>query len=150
MYRTNSIATSTLEGFLPPGKQRRSKQVSKLALSAVLVFLLSSTPVHGESSRRLSVLYKFTGGIDGQAPVGALIQDNAGNLYGTTTTSGSLNCTQQGSCGTVFEVSTKAGFESTLYDFTGASGNGPAGGWSRTQRVLAPCLPVTNHTQFVI
>ncbi len=127
MYQTNSIATSTLEGFLPSGTPR-SKQASKLTIPAVLVFLLSTTALQAESSRSLSVLYTFTGGVDGQAPAAALIQDNAGNLYGTTTTSGTQNCTQLGVCGTVFEVSTKGGFESTLYDFTGASGNGPAGG----------------------
>jgi uncharacterized repeat protein (TIGR03803 family) len=31
---------------------------------------------------KFSVLYNFTGGLDGYDPVGALVQDSAGNLYG--------------------------------------------------------------------
>jgi hypothetical protein len=44
-----------------------------------------------------TVLYEFTGGADGCGPVGALVADAAGNLYGTTS-QGSVNG------GTVFKV----------------------------------------------
>ncbi len=37
-----------------------------------------------DSSGNESVLYKFTGGTDGQSPAGGLAIDAAGNLYGTT------------------------------------------------------------------
>jgi len=44
-----------------------------------------------------TVLYEFTGGADGCGPVGSLVADTAGNLYGTAS-QGSVNG------GTVFEV----------------------------------------------
>lgn len=44
-----------------------------------------------------TVLYQFTGGSDGCGPVGGLVADAAGNLYGTTS-QGIVNA------GTVFEV----------------------------------------------
>jgi uncharacterized repeat protein (TIGR03803 family) len=60
-----------------------------------------------------SVLHSFTGGADGSAPNG-LIQDLAGNLYGTTSTGGASGA------GVVFEVDT-AGHERVLYRFSGAA-----------------------------
>ncbi len=68
-----------------------------------------------------TVLYSFTGGADGTAPIAALIMDSAGNLY-STTSSGATN-----SCGSVFELSPASGgawTETTLYDFTGGSTDG--------------------------
>ena len=46
-----------------------------------------------------TVLYSFTGGNDGGGPRGALIMDNAGNLYGTTSVGGGLSA-----FGTVFKL----------------------------------------------
>ena len=68
-----------------------------------------------------TVLYSFTGGADGTAPIAALIMDSAGNLY-STTSSGATS-----SCGSVFELSPVSGgawTEITLYDFTGGSTDG--------------------------
>jgi hypothetical protein len=48
------------------------------------VFELSPT----SSGWTETVLYSFTGGSDGALPVGGLIFDNAGNLYGSTSTGG--------------------------------------------------------------
>lgn len=48
-------------------------------------------------------LYDFTGGNDGASPVGSLILDNNGNLYGTTLRGGSSTNCYQG-CGVVFEI----------------------------------------------
>jgi hypothetical protein len=36
-------------------------------------------------------LYQFTGGADGRNPLASLIQDAAGNLYGTTYGGGAAN-----------------------------------------------------------
>lgn len=48
---------------------------------------------------RQTVLYSFTGGNDGGGPLGALIVDPSGNLYGTTENGGAANS------GTVFKLS---------------------------------------------
>ena len=63
-----------------------------------------------------TVLYNFQGGSDGEVPVAPLIQDGAGNLYGTTQGGGILECSL--GCGTVFKLSS-FGVETVLYRFTG-------------------------------
>ncbi|HTT84676.1 MAG TPA: choice-of-anchor tandem repeat GloVer-containing protein [Rhizomicrobium sp.] len=64
-----------------------------------------------------TVLYSFTGGNDGAAPMGGLITDKAGNIYGTTSLGGANNR------GTVFEIAA-GGTERVLYSFTGKSDGG--------------------------
>ena len=51
-------------------------------------------------------LYSFTGGTDGNAPLGGLVFDRAGNLYGTTFWGGTLSAGFCGifGCGTVFQL----------------------------------------------
>ena len=61
-----------------------------------------------------TVLYSFTGGSDGGAPLGGLIRDAQGNLYGTTSTGGAHKK------GTVFKI-TPSGAETVLYSFKGGS-----------------------------
>jgi len=65
-----------------------------------------------------SVLYSFTGGSDGANPVGGLIFDRSGNLYGTTARGG-LN-----GGGTAFELMNSNGSWSltVLYSFSGRFG----------------------------
>jgi len=62
------------------------------------------------------VLYNFCtyGCLDGSGPNGGLIQDAAGNLYGTTTHGGA------NADGTVFEVDS-TGYETVLYSFCASS-----------------------------
>jgi len=73
-----------------------------------------------------SILYNFIN--DGAFPVAGLAQDTSGNLFGTASTGGVMNCASAlfGQCGTVFKVDT-AGQFSMLYSFQGAS-TGPDGG----------------------
>jgi uncharacterized repeat protein (TIGR03803 family) len=72
-----------------------------------------------------TVLYSFcsqSGCSDGAEPYGgAVIFDNAGNLYGTTYAGGSSNC--GGGCGVVYELSPSSGSwtETVLYRFTGGT-----------------------------
>jgi uncharacterized repeat protein (TIGR03803 family) len=71
-----------------------------------------------------TVLYAFTGGADGAGPVAGVIQDAAGNLYGTTANGGNLAC--QNGCGVVFKIDT-TGKQTILHTFTGgADGQSPA------------------------
>ena len=65
-----------------------------------------------------TTLYAFTGGTDGAIPVGGLVQDSAGNLYGVTGSGGNLSCNDGYGCGTVFAVDT-AGSETVLHTFIG-------------------------------
>lgn len=79
------------------------------------------------AGKTLSTLYKFTGSPkDGAEPgFGSLVEDSAGNLYGTTAYGGSGACSQSGSpdgCGTVFVVSGKK--ETVLHNFTGQPNDG--------------------------
>jgi uncharacterized repeat protein (TIGR03803 family) len=64
-----------------------------------------------------TVLHRFSKGSDGYYPEGLLVEDRAGNLYGTTYMGGAFGY------GTVFEVS-KSGGETILHSFAGP----PAGG----------------------
>lgn len=69
-----------------------------------------------------SVLYSFAGGADGGSPMGDLVRDAAGNLYGTTS-SGGTPC----DCGTVFKLD-PSGSETVLYQFTQVpDGSAPMG-----------------------
>ena len=70
-----------------------------------------------------TVLYSFSGGTDGRYPIGGLIRDGAGNLYGTT-----VGGAPGGpGFGTVFKLDS-AGHETTLYTFTGGTdGASPSG-----------------------
>jgi uncharacterized repeat protein (TIGR03803 family) len=74
-----------------------------------------------DTTGKETVLYRFTGGADGGAPHAGLIQDAAGNLYGTTYYGGDLNCNvlNPPGCGVVFKLSMN-GHETVLHRFTGA------------------------------
>jgi uncharacterized repeat protein (TIGR03803 family) len=65
-----------------------------------------------------SVLYSFTGGSDGGLPRAAVIFDQGGNLYGTTSSGGSKM-----DLGTVFRLTLGSGgwTESVLYSFVASS-----------------------------
>ena len=69
-----------------------------------------------------TVLYSLTGGADGGIPIGGVVRDSAGNLYGTTYGGGIGTCPYFG-CGVVFELDT-AGKETVLYSFTGGGDGG--------------------------
>jgi uncharacterized repeat protein (TIGR03803 family) len=64
-----------------------------------------------------TVLYSFTGGADGGFPYGNLIQDAAGNFYGTTNGGGASGA------GVVFKLA-PSGQETVLYSFTGGADGG--------------------------
>ena len=83
-----------------------------------------------------TVLYSFTGGNDGGSPVGGVVRDSEGNLYGTTQYGGAYEN------GAVFKVD-KRGNETVLYSFQGGFGDGcnPYGGLVETQRVICTAQP---------
>ena len=86
------------------------------------VFKLDSTGAE-------TVLYNFTGGTDGGWPIGTLVRDQAGNLYGATTIGGDLFSCEVGEdkgCGVVFKVDS-SGNETVLYDFSQLQQGTPGG-----------------------
>jgi len=90
------------------------------------VFELSPT---GNGSWSETILYTFTGRTDGIAPMGSLLLDSAGNLYGTTETGGNIGNCGSG-CGEVFELSKNSSGTWTkivLHAFSGLDGWGPMG-----------------------
>jgi uncharacterized repeat protein (TIGR03803 family) len=71
------------------------------------------------SSGSLKVLHSFAGPPgDGAIPLGGLIRDGAGNLYGTTNTGGTSSVCGSAGCGTIFEL-TAGGTEKVLHNFAG-------------------------------
>ena len=94
----------------------------RTALLGPLVAVAISTAAM--AAPKLQVIYNFAGGSgDGANPVGPLLIDDRGSLYGTTTNGGSADD------GTIFKIS-RRGQESVLHVFTGTSGDGshPLGG----------------------
>lgn len=71
---------------------------------------------------RETVLYAFTGGADGGGPIGALVRDEEGNLYGTTLNGGDVSspaCTANlKGCGVIFKID-RHGKETVLHTFEG-------------------------------
>src|SRR5437016_9484168 len=64
-----------------------------------------------------TVLHNFVGGTDGTTPTGGLLEDKAGNFYGTTSQGGTSNA------GVLFEINAKGKY-SVLHTFTGATNDG--------------------------
>jgi uncharacterized repeat protein (TIGR03803 family) len=78
----------------------------------------------------LRVLHNFNGGPGGSEPLGPLVQDAAGNLYGVAQQGGDLSCPEfpQVGCGTVFKLATNGTF-AVLHTFKGgADGAAPQPG----------------------
>jgi len=73
-----------------------------------VVFKLSPT------TRKLTVLYTFTGGADGSNPYAGVVRDAPGNLYGTTDRGGTYGS------GVVFKLDI-TGKETVLHTFTGGT-----------------------------
>jgi hypothetical protein len=104
-----------------------------LALSFALTALASTLQA---AEWKEKVLYSFQDGSDGATPVGGLVVDKQGNIFGATINGGSQACVSITECGTVFELSppAKSGdpwIEQVLYVFKGnaaGDGAGPYGG----------------------
>jgi len=78
-----------------------------------------------DASGKETILYSFSGGTDGTNPLGSLVRDATGSLYGTTLNGGNFGK------GIAFKLS-KAGKLTVLHTFTdGADGGQPSGGLIR-------------------
>jgi uncharacterized repeat protein (TIGR03803 family) len=95
-----------------------------------LTLLLASIVVPAQTqATKFKVLHTFHGS-DGVNPIGQLVLDAAGNIYGTTGEGGSGKCSGTPGCGTVFKMS-RAGREIWLYSFDGGDGDTPLAGLLR-------------------
>jgi uncharacterized repeat protein (TIGR03803 family) len=87
---------------------------NKSVLGTAFTLAMLVPPADAEA-RTFKVLHSFACGTDGGIPLGGLILDAAGDLYGTT--AGNSEC----SFGTVFKLAPD-GTETVLYNFPGANG----------------------------
>ena len=101
-----------------------------------LALVILSMAIDASASWNEKVLYSFQGVPDGSLPVGAVVFDQAGNLYGATTEGGASSCVSVAQCGTVYQLAPPAKqgdpwTETVLYVFKGNASNdgaSPAGG----------------------
>jgi uncharacterized repeat protein (TIGR03803 family) len=92
----------------PASKLRLGAATAALTFAVALGMAVSAPLTQAQT---FSVLYNFGGLPDAEGPYAGLIEDAAGNLYGTTVSGGA-------GYGTVFKVDAK-GTESVLYPFSG-------------------------------
>jgi len=106
-----------------------AKIVVRIFLTLLLAAAILSAPAQAQT---FTVLHTFKGA-DGAEPIGVLVLDRAGNIYGTTGIGGGgtrcPNFSNSG-CGTAFMLN-KAGKEVGLYSFDGTNGAGPYAGLLR-------------------
>jgi len=93
--------------------------------AALTVLMLGAVTIQSAEAQTFTVLYNFSGSVDGGNPYGSVIRDTAGNLYSTAANGGSS------SKGVVFKLN-KNDVETPLYTFTGgADGGEPLAGLIR-------------------
>ena len=96
-----------------------SRRIKVLTVVAAFLFGINTIA----TAQTETVLYNFSGGADGAAPVTGPVLDAAGNLYGTTYFGGHNHADCESGCGTVFELS-PAGTKTILHNFNGAPNDG--------------------------
>ena len=94
-----------------------------LATGTALLLSVSALLAQDAATYTYSVLSSFVGGTQGSYPSGALVRDQHGNLYGTTSSGGDFSatgpsCPYAPGCGLVFKLA-PSGEETVLYAFTG-------------------------------
>jgi uncharacterized repeat protein (TIGR03803 family) len=111
--------------------KRVSHRQGAASVVPTLVVVLLALVAPTAEAQTFTVLHTFTGGTDGVWPQGGLVQDTAGNLYGTTFLGGNgFGCNrppQNIGCGVVFKVNT-SGTETVVHRFVGRDGSMPAAG----------------------
>jgi uncharacterized repeat protein (TIGR03803 family) len=85
---------------------------TELTLCATIAVALLLPVSSAFAQRPLQTLHRFTGGADGENPAAAVVEDSAGNFYGTTEYGG-----ENGYYGTVFEMTPPTWYKTTLYAF---------------------------------
>ncbi len=89
--------------------------INRMRVTALLFVILLAAHTQAQT---FTTLYNFTGGADGNLPEAGVIQDSAGNLYGTTWLGGEVQ--DDCNCGVVYELNS-SGTETVLHTFSGSS-----------------------------
>ena len=103
-------------------RQEKSWFIASVAVSLIVAALVVAPGAWAAST--FKILHVFRRSSGGRAPVGTLVSDAAGNLYGTTTFGGS-SC--DGGCGVVFKLAPNPDgtwTEHVLHRFTGGTDGG--------------------------
>jgi uncharacterized repeat protein (TIGR03803 family) len=107
IHSRHNVSPRRLGAICHPGADRRREPISQ--------------------GQTFKVLHSFAGNPkDGAAPLGGLLMDSAGNLYGTTLQGGKCSgCHDSGGygCGIVFKLDIN-GVETVLHNFNGSDGAG--------------------------
>jgi uncharacterized repeat protein (TIGR03803 family) len=118
-----------------------TRVISALAV-LVLAFVIVTPRAYAQPH---TTLYNFTGGADGADPLGGVIQDASGTIYGETFEGGAAVCTTRykasKGCGTVYSWNPAGGL-SVLATLTGPNG---AHGNARLARLGATLYGVTQY-----
>jgi uncharacterized repeat protein (TIGR03803 family) len=118
-----------------------TRLISALAV-LVLAFVIVTPRAYAQPH---TTLYNFTGGADGADPLGGVIQDASGTIYGETFEGGAAVCTTRykasKGCGTVYSWNPAGGL-SVLATLTGPNG---AHGNARLARLGATLYGVTQY-----
>lgn len=94
----------------------------KRALVLAVALVSADLAAQSEPAQRFTVLYSFKGTPDGATPLGSLIRNNYGTLYGTTNKGGTANL------GTIFKLD-RFGTETVIHSFSDeADGTNPSAG----------------------
>ena len=105
---------STSDGWLVNGDLIRDSAGNLYGVTNAGGTYYDGTVFKVDSAGKETVLYNFPGGASGMYPVGPLVRDPQGNLYGVASTGGDKSCF----CGVVFKLDT-SGNETPLYAFKG-------------------------------
>jgi uncharacterized repeat protein (TIGR03803 family) len=95
-----------------------------LRFVTALAVIVLAVATQSAQAQTYTVLYSFQGMPDGDTPYAGVVQDKAGNLYGTTEDGGNykkINHCNSG-CGTVFKLD-PSGQETILHNFSVAQGD---------------------------
>jgi uncharacterized repeat protein (TIGR03803 family) len=126
-----SLSTTRLgETVMREESSFRQRTATRVLLLALIVAVVAPKSTHAQCTRScggqppppndgFSVLHNFTGPPDGAGSTAGLVEDSAGNLYGTTSQGGITGgaCGDAG-CGIVFKVD-QSGNQTVLHSFAG-------------------------------
>src|ERR1700722_5190466 len=126
LFNFNGSASVNYVAFATERRISMQNAIKTIISSGAFIGVAVLCPVQAQT---YTVLYSFAGGNDGSSPLGPLLLDASGSLFGTTRNGGGSGCKPFG-CGTVFKLAPD-GTETVLHAFN-KNGNGkggiPAGG----------------------